>query len=165
MTHNLNTSFFDHLLFINRGIYITTYIACSLMYWVATIQNHEISTMISRRHRKIFLKGTLINFFSERQDPTYSGIKLLQNELISNAVSLQSNLGDGGIVPLFLVVSDTYYQQATSGTLNKPNDPNKPTPPTPPTANTIATTRRGNPSTTENISTVHEIIAHNYYIY
>ena len=41
---------------------------------------------------------------------------------------MRSNLKGGVTGHLFLVVSDTDCQQATSGTLNKPNDPNKPTP-------------------------------------
>ena len=81
---------------------------------------------------KLFLKWTLLKLCSEGLEPTYSSIDLLQNELISNAVSARSNLGDGVTGYLFLVVSDTDYQQATIDNLNKPNAPNKPNVPIPP---------------------------------
>ena len=42
----------------------------------------------------------------ESEAPTYTSITLLQDELISNAVSVYSALGDGETGHLFLVVSD-----------------------------------------------------------
>ena len=114
---------------------------------------------------KLFLKGTLAKLCSEGQDPTYSSIDLLQNELISNAVSVRSNLGDGVTGHLFLVVSDTDYQKATIGNLSKPNAPNKPNAPTLPTTNSVASTRSGTTSTTANISTEHELYKVQYRTY
>ena len=89
----------------------------------------------------------------------------MQNELISNAVSVRLNLGDVVTSHLFLVVSDTDYQQATIINFYKPKTPNKPNPPPFPTTNTVPTTRSGTPSTTANISTAYEVYTVGYRTY
>ena len=43
---------------------------------------------------KLFLKSTFIPF-SHSEPPNYTSIKILQDEFISNAVSVYSPLGDG----------------------------------------------------------------------
>ena len=53
----------------------------------------------------IFLKSTLTPF-SQSESPNYTNIKILQDELISNAVSVYSLLGDGDTGHLFIVVSN-----------------------------------------------------------
>ena len=54
---------------------------------------------------KLFLKSTLTPFV-ESKASTYMSITLLQDELISNAVSVYSALGYSGTGHPFLVVSD-----------------------------------------------------------
>ena len=81
---------------------------------------------------KLFLKSTLTPLV-ESEAPTYTSLTLLQDELISNAVSVYSALGDGETGHLFLVVSDEQYATATKDAITGIGLP-KPTPPTPPTA-------------------------------
>ena len=61
------------------------------------------------------------------EKPTYTTIKKLRDELISNAVAIPSDLGDGFNGHLFLVVSDAECLKATKET--KPTVPSKPTEP------------------------------------
>ena len=61
---------------------------------------------------KLFLKSTLIPL-SQSETPDYTSIKILQDELISNAVSVYSPLGDGDTGHLFLVVNNQRYLDAT----------------------------------------------------
>ena len=61
---------------------------------------------------KLFLKSTLTPF-SQSEPPNYTSIKILQDELISNAVSVYSPLGDGDTGHLFLVVSNGQYLNPT----------------------------------------------------
>ena len=79
---------------------------------------------------RLFIKSVLTKVCSDNGKPTYSRIEILQNELISNAVSVRSSLGDGLAGHLFLVVSDDDYSKATVGNLAKPVVPVKLTPPT-----------------------------------
>ena len=60
---------------------------------------------------------------------TYTSIKKLRDELISNAVAIPSDLGDGFNGNLFFVVSDAEYLKATKET--KPTVLSKPTEPKP----------------------------------
>ena len=52
---------------------------------------------------KLFIKSVLTKVCSDNEQPTYSSIEILQNELISNAVSVRSPLGDGLSGHIFLV--------------------------------------------------------------
>ena len=61
---------------------------------------------------KLFLKSTLTPLV-ESKAPTYTNITLLQDELISSAVSVYSALGDGERGHLFLVASDEQYATAS----------------------------------------------------
>ena len=81
---------------------------------------------------KLFLKSTLTPLV-ESEAPTYTSITLLQDELISNAVSVYSALGDGETGHLFLVVSDEQYATATKDATTGIGFP-KPVLPIPPTA-------------------------------
>ena len=76
---------------------------------------------------KFFLKSTLTPF-SQSEPPNYTSIKILQDELISNAVSVYSPLGDGDTGHLFLVVSNEQYLKATN--TNAPALPSSPVVPT-----------------------------------
>ena len=61
---------------------------------------------------KLFPKSTL-SPFSQSEPPNYTSIKIIQDELISNADSVYSPLGDGDIGHLFLVVINEQYLVAT----------------------------------------------------
>ena len=65
---------------------------------------------------KSFIYQTLTKIGENDENPNYSSIKKLQKKLVSNAVSIQSTLGDGINGPLFLVLSDTEYTVATIST-------------------------------------------------
>ena len=62
---------------------------------------------------KLFLKPSLTPLI-QSEAPNYTSIKLLQDELISNAVSVYSPLGDGDTGHLFLVVREAEYVLATT---------------------------------------------------
>ena len=62
---------------------------------------------------KLFLKPSLTPLI-QSEVPNYISIKLLQDELISNAVSVYSPLGEGYTGHLFLVVSEAEYVLATT---------------------------------------------------
>ena len=97
---------------------------------------------------RLFIKSVLTKVCSDNDKPTYSSIEILQNELISNTLSVRSPLGNGLVGHIFLVVSDDDYRKATVGNLAKPVVPVKPTPPTPViavgTRSTVATSAAHN---------------------
>ena len=75
----------------------------------------------------MLLHPCLTKIGDDGEYPTYTTIKNLRDELISNAVDIPSDLGDGFNAHLFLVVSDTEYLKAT--TEAKPTVPSEPTEP------------------------------------
>ena len=103
---------------------------------------------------KLFLKSTLTPFV-ESKAPTYTSITLLQDKLISNAVSIYSTLEDGETGHLFLVVSDEQYATATNDATMGIGLP-KSAPPIPPTATPVivlATSDIGTGTITRSITT------------
>ena len=103
---------------------------------------------------KLFLKSTLTPLV-ESEAPTYTSITLLQDELISIAVSIYSTLEDGETGHLFLVVSDEQYATATKDATMGIGFP-KPTPPIPPTATPVivlATSTIGTGTSTRSTTT------------
>ena len=89
---------------------------------------------------KLLLRHCLTKIGDDGEKPTYTTIKKLRDELISNAVAIPSDLGDGFNGHLFLVVSDAEYLKATKET--KPIVPSKPTEPK---AASVRTNTRENP--------------------
>ena len=63
--------------------------------------------------KKLFLKSSLTPLI-QSEVPNYISIKLLQDELISNTVSVYLPIGDGDTGHLFLVVSEAEYVLATT---------------------------------------------------
>ena len=74
----------------------------------------------------MLLKSTLTPL-SQSEAPNYTSIKLLQDELIGNTVSVFSPLEKGDTGHLFLVLSDSEYQAATISAL-EPTGLLRPTP-------------------------------------
>ena len=62
---------------------------------------------------KMFLHPTLTKIAQDGENPNYTSIKQLKDELISNAVDVPSDLGDGLNGHLFLVISENGYSKAT----------------------------------------------------
>ena len=87
---------------------------------------------------KLFIHGTLTKQCEHEDVPSCVSIKILQSELVSNAVSVRSTLGDGLTGHLFLVINDDEYTKVTPGTVN-PTPPLKPTLPAKPTISTMTT--------------------------
>ena len=83
---------------------------------------------------KMFLHPVLTKIAQDGEKPNYTSIKQLKDELISNAVAVPSDLGDGLNGHLFLVISENEYSKAT--TQLKPSAPIKPTEPVPVSART-----------------------------
>ena len=89
---------------------------------------------------KLLLHPCLTKIGDDGEKPTYTTIKKLRDELISNAVAIPSDLGDGFNGHLFLVVSDADYLKA-----NKETKPIVPSKPTEPKAASVRTNTRENP--------------------
>ena len=73
---------------------------------------------------KLLLHPCLTKIGDDGEYPTYTTIKNLRDELISNAVTIHSDLGDGFSRHIFLVVPDAEYTKATTET--KPTVPSNP---------------------------------------
>ena len=86
----------------------------------------------------MFIHPTLTKIAQDGEKATYTSIKLLRDELVSNAVSVPSDLGDRLNGHLFLVVSEDEYSKAT--TELKPSAPTNPTEPVPVSARTSTRT-------------------------
>ena len=99
---------------------------------------------------KLFLKPSLTPLI-QSEAPNYTSIKLLQDELISNAVSVYSPLGDGDTGHLFLVVSEAEYVLATTS-LTAPLGLPRPDPPTAPTSPIVVVPSTGTGTTTRSAS-------------
>ena len=56
-----------------------------------------------------FLYPILTKITQDGKNPTYTSIKQLRDELISNIVAVYSDLGDGKNIQLFIVVSENEY--------------------------------------------------------
>ena len=78
---------------------------------------------------KMFLHSTLTKIAQDGDTPTYTSIKQLKDELISNAVAILSDLGDGLNGDLFLIISKNEYSKATKQL--KSSAPTNPTEPVP----------------------------------
>ena len=110
--------------------------------------------------KKFFLKSTLTPF-SQSEPPNYTSIKILQDEFISNVVSVYSPLGDGDTGHLFLVVSNEQYLKATN--TNAPALPSSPVVPI--TVNSVigsnlaATGTTGNTTRSTTVDPVADVIA------
>jgi len=89
---------------------------------------------------KLLLYPCLTKIGDDGENPIYTTIKKVRDELISNAVDIPSDLGDGFNGQLFLVVSDAEYLKATKET--KPTVTSKPTEPKPAS---VRTNTRKNP--------------------
>ena len=87
---------------------------------------------------KMFIHPTLTKIAQDGEKPTYTSIKLLRDELVSNAGFVPSDLGDRLNEHLFLVVSEVKYSKATSEL--KPSAPVNPTEPVPVSARTSTRT-------------------------
>ena len=83
--------------------------------------------------------------------PNYTSIKLLQDELISNAVSIYSPLVNGDTGNLFLVVSEAEYVLATTSVPTPLGLP-MPYPPTAPTSHIVVVPSTGTGTTTRSAS-------------
>ena len=81
---------------------------------------------------------TLTKIAQDGGNPAYTSINLLRDELVSNAASVPSDLGDRLNEHLFLVVSEDEYSKAT--TELKPSAPANPTEPVPVSVRTSART-------------------------
>ena len=99
---------------------------------------------------KLFLKPSLTPLI-QSEAPNYTSIKLLQDELISNAVSVYSPLGDGDTGHLFLVVSEAEYVLATTS-VTAPLGLPRPAPPTAPTSPIVVVPSTGTGTTTRSAS-------------
>ena len=99
---------------------------------------------------KLFLKPSLTPLI-QSEAPNYTSIKLLQDELISNAVSVYSPLGDGDTGHLFLVVSEAEYVLATTS-VTVPLGLPRPAPPTAPTSPIVVVPSTGTGTTTRSAS-------------
>ena len=89
---------------------------------------------------KLLLHPCLTKIGDDGEKPTYTTIKKLRDELISNTVAIPSDLGDGFNGHLFLVVSDEEYLKAT-----KEGKPTVPSKPSEPQAASVRTNTRENP--------------------
>ena len=89
---------------------------------------------------KLILHPCLTKIGDDGEKPTYTTIKKLRDELISNAVAIPSDLGDGFNVHLFLVVSNEEYLKAT-----KEDTPTVPSKPSEHQAASVRTNTRENP--------------------
>ena len=65
----------------------------------------------------MFIHPTLTKIAQDGEKPTYTSIKLLRDELVSNAVSVPSNLRDRLNGHLFLVISEDGYTVEEESTL------------------------------------------------
>ena len=63
---------------------------------------------------KMFVHPTLTKIAKDGENQTYTSIKQLKDELISNVVAVPSYLGDGSDVHLFLVISKNEYSTTSA---------------------------------------------------
>ena len=104
------------------------------------IAKQNTTKMNTEGIEKLLLHPCLTKIGDDGEKPTYTTIKNLRDELISNAVAIPSDLGDDFNVHLFLAVSDVEYLKATTET--KPIVRSKPTEPKPAS---VRTNTRENP--------------------